>query len=108
MAFTITNKSVRGQMSGTTAQEVQMLVGASSSTIVKTLELINSGASSCNVDIIRKDGNGTTYATIPVQMQPNDYLVLWEGFYVMPPSHTLWIKANSTNLVAVASVVERT
>ena len=107
MSFTVTNKSVHGQMSGTTAQEVQVLTGASEATIVKTLELINPGASSCSVDVIRKDAGGNAYATIPVGMKANDYLVLWEGFYVMPSGHTLWIKADSAQCVAVASVIER-
>ena len=107
MSFTVTNKSVHGQMSGTTAQEVQILTGASEGTIVKTLELVNPSSASCNVDVIRKDAGGTAYATIPVGMKANDYLVLWEGFYAIPSGHTLWIKANSAQCVAVASVIER-
>ena len=108
MAFTITNRSARGQMSGTSAQEVTLLTGASGSTIVKTLEIINPESSSCNVDVIRKDGNGTAYATISVEVKANDYLILWEGFYVIPQSHTLVFKANSTQCEVVASIVERT
>jgi hypothetical protein len=51
-------------------------MGATNSTIVKTLELINNGES-CTVNVIRKDESNTIYSNITLDMKSNDYLILW-------------------------------
>lgn len=121
--ITFTNKSVAGSIT-TGAGNVPvgesqlLLVGTSNGTIVKSLEIIT-GNESCYVEVIRTDGTegsspsenniaSKSYATIKIDMKANDYLVLWEGFFVIPRNHRLYVKADSVHCRAVASVVEMT
>lgn len=103
MAFALTNVSVTCT-GGVTPPEDELLTGATGSTIVKSLEIIT-GSSACSVNIIRKNANGVTYADIKVDLKQNDYLVLWEGFFVIPYNHKIYVKSTSNQCVVVANVV---
>lgn len=111
MAMTFKNKTAQGvvDISGDTpvSTEVLILTGTSSGTVVKSLEL-TTGNESSYVDIIRKDGLDVDYSTIHVEMKANDYLVLWEGFFVIPNQHKLYLKADSNLVQVVANVIEMT
>lgn len=87
------------------SNEVLLLTGTSGSTIVKTLELVN-GNESCTAYIIRKDGNNEVYANIKVDLKANDYLILWQGFFVIPFNHKIYFSCNSLKCKIVANVVE--
>lgn len=95
--------------SGTTivGNPVQLLTGASNGTVVKTLEII-SGESSSILHIIRKDAADNIYADIKVDLKANDYLILWEGFFLIPYQHKLIISADSNDVNVVANVIEMT
>lgn len=100
-------------------QNVLLLAGATNGTIVKSLEIITKDES-CVVHISRAQppaggfpGSPTeaqiesySYATVKVDMKAYDYLVLWEGFFVIPANHRLYIKSTSTLCTIVANVVE--
>lgn len=115
--ITIGNSSgvavVDGSGGDAVVSNVLLLTGASMGTVMKSLELI-SGNESCIVHIIRTDGTessidevaSASYATIKVEMKPNDYLVLWEGFFVLPSNHKLYFNATSSSCRAVVNYVE--
>lgn len=87
--------------------QIPLLTGVSNGTIVKTLEII-SGESSSILHIIRKDAAENVYADIKVDLKANDYLVLWEGFFIIPYQHKLIISADSDDINVVANVIEMT
>ena len=108
--------SVAGRGTSLVANNVLLLTGAGMGTVMKSLELI-SGDESCIVHVIRTDGTeldntsnndiaSASYATIKVEMKPNDYLVLWEGFFVLPSNHRLYFNATSSSCRAVVNYVE--
>lgn len=107
MSVAFGNSSKSG-LDGANVNEEVLLVGASGGTIVKSLEIIVEGNASCNAVIIRKDANDNAYATINLQMKANDYLLLWEGFFVIPAGHKLCFGANSNYCKAVANYVDIT
>lgn len=102
-----------------TAKSTRLLTGALKGTIVKSLEIMT-GNESCYVEIIRTNGNEGnnnpseeqitqySYATIRIDMKANDYLVLWEGFFVIPSGNKLYFKSDSTKCKAVVNYVEMT
>lgn len=103
------------------SQNVLLLAGTSNGTIVKSLEIITEDESSI-VHISRVEPpvggfsdppteaeiEGNSYASVKVDMKAHDYLVLWEGFFVVPANHRLYIKSTSTLCTVVANVVEMT
>lgn len=91
----------------TSNNEVLVLTGTSGSTIVKSLELINSNES-CTAYIIRKNENDNVYSTIRVDLKANDYLILWQGFFVIPYNHKIYFSCNSLGCKIVTNVVEMT
>lgn len=107
--------SVTGSGTGLVANNVHLLTGASMGTVMKSLELI-SGNESCIVHVVRTDGTepdnasieqiaSASYATVEIEMKANDYLVLWEGFFVLPSSHRLYFNATSSLCRAVVNYV---
>lgn len=101
-----------------TAKSTRLLTGTLKGTIVKSLEIMT-GNESCYVEIIRTSGNEpdhtteevisqNSYATIRIDMKANDYLVLWEGFFVIPYGKKLYFKSDSTQCKAVVNYVEMT
>ena len=115
--ITIGNSSgvavVNGSGGDAVASNVHLLTGASMGTVMKSLELI-SGNEACIVHVIRTDGTESSsdevasksYATIEIEMKANDYLVLWEGFFVLPYNHKLYFNATSNFCRAVVNYVE--
>ena len=105
--------SVTGSGTGLVANNVHLLTGASMGTVMKSLELV-SGNEACIVHVIRTDGTessidevaSASYATIEIEMKANDYLVLWEGFFVLPYNHKLYFNATSNFCRAVVNYVE--
>ena len=108
--------SVTGSGGDAVANNVLLLTGASMGTVMKSLELI-SGNEPCIVHVIRTDGTeldnasieavaSASYATIEIEMKANDYLVLWEGFFVLPYNHKLYFNATSRFCRAVVNYVE--
>lgn len=105
--------SVTGSGGDAVADNVLLLTGASMGTVMKSLELI-SGNEACIVHVIRTDGTepsinevaSRSYATIEIEMKANDYLVLWEGFFVLPHNHKLYFNATSNFCRAVVNYVE--
>ena len=105
--------SVTGSGTDLVASNVLLLTGASMGTVMKSLELI-SGNEACIVHVIRTDGTESSidgvasksYATIEIEMKANDYLVLWEGFFVLPSNHKLYFNATSNFCRAVVNYVE--
>ena len=108
--------SVSGSGGDAVANNVLLLTGASMGTVMKSLELI-SGNEPCIVHVIRTDGTepvnasidevaSASYATIEIEMKANDYLVLWEGFFVLPHNHKLYFNATSPSCRAVVNYVE--
>ena len=105
--------SVTGSGGDAVADNVHLLTGASMGTVMKSLELI-SGNEPCIVHVIRTDGTESSidgvasksYATIEIEMKANDYLVLWEGFFVLPYNHKLYFNATSRFCRAVVNYVE--
>ena len=114
--ITIGNSSgiavVNGSGGDAVANNVHLLTGASMGTVMKSLELI-SGNEPCIVHVIRTNGTepsidevaSKSYATIEIEMKANDYLVLWEGFFVLPSSHRLYFNATSSLCRAVVNYV---
>lgn len=104
---------VNGSGGDAVASNVHLLTGASMGTVMKSLELI-SGNEPCIVHVIRTDGTelsidgvaSKSYATIEIEMKANDYLVLWEGFFVLPYNHKLYFNATSNFCRAVVNYVE--
>ena len=104
---------VNGSGGAAVASNVHLLTGASMGTVMKSLELI-SGNEPCIVHVIRTDGTepsidevaSASYATIEIEMKANDYLVLWEGFFVLPYNHKLYFNATSNFCRAVVNYVE--
>lgn len=104
---------VNGSGGDAVASNVHLLTGASMGTVMKSLELI-SGNETCIVHVIRTDGTESSidevasksYATIEIEMKANDYLVLWEGFFVLPYNHKLYFNATSNFCRAVVNYVE--
>ena len=115
--ITIGNSSgiavVNGSGGDAVANNVHLLTGASMGTVMKSLELI-SGNEPCIVHVIRTNGTepsidevaSKSYATIEIEMKANDYLVLWEGFFVLPHNHKLYFNATSSLCRAVVNYVE--
>ena len=115
--ITIGNSSgvavVNGSGGDAVASNVHLLTGASMGTVMKSLELV-SGNEACIVHVIRTDGTepsidevaSRSYATIEIEMKANDYLVLWEGFFVLPYNHKLYFNATSRFCRAVVNYVE--
>ena len=115
--ITIGNSSgvavVNGSGGDAVASNVHLLTGASMGTVMKSLELV-SGNEACVVHVIRTDGTepsidevaSRSYATIEIEMKANDYLVLWEGFFVLPSNHKLYFNATSNFCRAVVNYVE--
>ena len=105
--------SVSGSGGDAVANYVLLLTGASMGTVMKSLELIG-GNEPCIVHVIRTDGTepsidevaSASYATIEIEMKANDYLVLWEGFFVLPYNHKLYFNATSPSCRAVVNYVE--
>ena len=105
--------SVNGSGGGAVASNVHLLTGTSMGTVMKSLEFI-SGNEACIVHVIRTDGTESSidevasrsYATIEIEMKANDYLVLWEGFFVLPYNHRLYFNATSNFCRAVVNYVE--
>lgn len=105
MALLFKNYSL--SVSDITSQSL-LLNGASNSTIVKSLQIIT-GDEACTVNIIRKKVVNNTlqeYATIKTDLKANDYLLLWEGFFVIPANHSIYVSCNSTKCKVIANVVE--
>lgn len=111
MAITFKNYSVQCEVdevpSTPVGIEKTILTGKSGSTVVKSLELI-SGSESSIVQIIRRDTNENDYASIQVGLKANDYLVLWEGFFVIPYGHVLIAKGDSNEVRVIANAIELT
>lgn len=101
MAVSFRNYSVKT----TSSQLERILTGSTGSTIVKSLQIIN-GNQSCTVNVVRKDANNVQYANVRVDLKANDYLLLWEGFFVIPFNHTLNFSSSSAGCTVVANVVE--
>ena len=85
----------------------QILIGSSQGTIVKSLQVIN-GDQSCTLHVIRKDEGANTYADVRIDLKANDYLILWQGFFIIPYNHTLNFSCTSLNCTMIANVVELT
>ena len=114
--ITIGNSSgvavVNGSGGDAVASNVHLLTGASMGTVMKSLERV-SGNEACIVHVIRTDGTepsidevaSRSYATIEIEMKANDYLVLWEGFFVLPSSHRLYFNATSSLCRAAVNYV---
>lgn len=111
MAITFRNyrkkTSVNTDGAEITPNDVELLTGSDNGTVVKTLEII-SGEESAVLKIIRKDVTNSVYATINVDLKANDYLILWEGFFLIPSGHKLIINADSNEITVVANVIEMT
>lgn len=111
MALIFRNYYGTGNVQNNNVSEVPLLTGASGGgTIVKSLQIIT-GNESCYVEIIRKvqitgTNNYNYYATIPLELKANDYLLLWQGFFVIPSYHILSFKADSNQCKVIANVVE--
>jgi hypothetical protein len=125
------NSSATGEITGGSGVPVAvfkpLLTGASKGTIVKSLEIMT-GNESSYVEIVRTNGNegayvpsssgsyptfenalkSNEYATIRIDMKANDYLVLWEGFFVVPSGHRLYFRSDSTLCKSVANYVDVT
>ena len=114
MAITFRNYFAQGQLDTTgevpVGQEVELLVGGTNGTVVKSLEVIT-GNESCYVEVIRRKSatvefpDGEEYARIKLDMKAYDYLVLWEGFFVIPQGHRLTFIADSESCRLVANAV---
>ncbi len=88
--------------------DVTVLTGASNATLVLSLEVI-AGEDPAVVKIIRKNAEGTPYATIKLDMTAYNYLMLWDDkLRVIPAGHTLVLNADSPAISVVANVMERT
>lgn len=91
----------------TTGQPVNILTGSSNSTVIKSLELINS-STDATVTIYRMDDSQpqNVYGSIVVNLEAYNYVMLWEGFIAIPEGHTLWISSSESGIEAIANVVE--
>lgn len=103
----IKNYAVKGSTFGTppTGENVTVLTGATNGTIVKSLEL-NTGSSASVVNVIRRNNSNVVYSSIKVDLSAYNYVVLWEGFVVIPSGHTLIINADNSQVECVANVIE--
>lgn len=101
------NMKILNYHKSTTGNPVQILIGSTNSTVIKSLEIIN-GDSDAVVKIYRKDDSKTPvkYGEITVNLESYNYLMLWEGFIAIPEGHTLWIESSIVGIEAVANVVE--
>ena len=98
------NLSFRSYHQQCGSTEATLLSGAGEGTIVKSLELI-ANSSPATVRVVRKQG-GTTLSTITVPLTANDYLLLWEGFFVVEHGQSICVSTTSGTCTAVANVVE--
>lgn len=91
----------------TTGEPVRILTGDSNSTVIKSLELM-AGSNEGTVSIYRRDSSvvPVKYGEIKVNLEEDNYLMLWEGFICIPSGHTLWIDSDVSGIEAVANVVE--
>ena len=103
MAISFKNYSVK--ITSLSSQPERVLTGSVNGTIVKSLQIIN-GNQSCTVNVVRKDDSGDQYANVRVDLKANDYLLLWEGFFVIPYNHTLNFNSSAVDCTVVANVVE--
>ncbi len=85
--------------------ETLVLTGSGGSTVIKSLELI-SGSDAAVVDVVRKDADDAEYGRIRVNLTAYNYVMLWEGFVVIPNGHKLYVSSDSHLIEAVANVVE--
>lgn len=88
-------------------QDVEVCIGSTNYTIVKSLEISTSDTASI-VFIKRANESGTVYATIKVDMVEYNYVTLWDSasFVVLPSGHKLIINADNDSVQVVANVVE--
>lgn len=109
--ITINGYNVKAQINTAvnppTGVDVLILTGAALGTTVKSLEII-AGAENSIITIFRKDSNNNVYGAAKVNLEAQDYLMLWEGFIVIPAGHKLYINADSAAVEAIASVAEWT
>lgn len=107
----ITNYSKKSSVTGIVPDKIVILTGTSGGTIVKSLQIITDNESCC-AQIIRQRrdnyNNYEPYATIKVDLKANDYLILWQGFFVIPAGDRLSFQADSNYCRVVANVVEMT
>ncbi len=91
----------------TTGNPVKILTGSNGSTVIKSLEIINSDVDSV-VKIYREDNSvqPVKYGEITINLESYNYLMLWEGFIAIPEGHSLWIYSDKSGIEAVANVVE--
>lgn len=104
----VTNYKVKASLTNSNPPvgvDTLILTGASNSTIIKSLELI-SGSEQSIVNVFRKDSSGNVYGTIKVDLTAYNYVMLWEGFIVIPAGHELYVNADSNQVEAIANVVE--
>lgn len=104
----ITNYKVKATLTTSnppTGVDTLVLTGANNSTVIKSLEII-SGNEDSIVNVFRKDENNTPYGNIKLDLSAYNYVMLWEGFIVIPNGHSLWFNADSIQVEAVANVVE--
>lgn len=85
--------------------DVEILIGSTKSTIVKSLE-INAGSEDSIVYIIRRDGSDNEYSKIKIDLKAYNYAILWEGFVVIPYGNKLILNADSNEVECIANVVE--
>lgn len=97
--------SVRGSVVNGVAQPVRILTAGADATVVKCLELV-CGATAGDVRIYRTDAGGAAYGEYRVNMASYSYQIAWQGFFAIPAGHSLYMKATSTDIEAIASVVE--
>ena len=81
---------------------IDVLSGKQNGTIIKSLQLIN-GDQSCTVNVVRKNAGGQ-YDNVRVDLKANDYLILWQGFFVIPYNHVLSFKSTSKCTIVVNAV----
>lgn len=103
--MTLKNFTAAGVVTTGEGVDVELLVGATGGTIVKTLA-ITTGSEGCICYIKRATAGNTVYHTIKVDVAPYSYVELWNGFYVVEAGFKLKINADSTQCQVTADVVE--
>lgn len=100
-------KNYSKKLTSLSQEGIVLLTGASGGTVVKSLQVINSNQS-CTINVIRKDNSGYEYANVRVDLKANDYLILWQGFFVIPKGHLLCFNCSVLDCTIIANVVELT
>ena len=109
MAVLFKSYSKKSDFSDNRANKVTILSGASGGTIVKSLEIVGSPTASCKVNVYRtKIDDSSELSKIPVDLKAKDYLVLWEGFFVIESGVRLEFDADAADVCVIANVVEMT